>query len=64
MIKRQKNIVKSQLVVFMIFYKDYIVDEVMSNGRKMTYARAFSKTYGKLYNVSEQCIYLIIKAYV
>ena len=44
--------------------KDYIVDEVMSNGRKMTYARAFSKTYGKLYNVSEQCIYLIIKAYV
>ena len=28
--------------------KDYIVDEVMSNGRKMTYARAFSKTYGKL----------------
>lgn len=37
------------------------IGKVMRNGRVMTYKRAFCKMYGKVYNVTEQNIYMIVK---
>lgn len=37
------------------------IGKVMQNGKKMSYERAFCLEYSKLYNVSDQYIYRIIK---
>lgn len=37
------------------------IGKVMQNGKRMSYERAFSLEYSKLYNVSDQYIYRIIK---
>jgi hypothetical protein len=40
------------------------IGKIKGNGKILTYERAFCKEYGKIYNVTEQNIYRILKKYV
>ena len=40
------------------------IGKIKRNGKILTYERAFCKEYGKLYNVTEQNIFRILKKYV
>lgn len=44
-----------------VFIDDERIGKIMKNGKRMTYDRAFCKTYGKKYGLTEQCIYKLIK---
>lgn len=44
-----------------IFIDDDRIGKIMKNGKPMTYDRVFCKVYGKKYNLTEQCIYKLIK---
>lgn len=37
------------------------IDKIKGNGKVFTYKRAFCKKYGELYNVTEQCIFRLLK---
>lgn len=61
--KLKENQVKNILEEYnnKIFINNSCIDKIMRNGRKLTYERAFAKEYSKRYNVTNQCIYNLIK---